>query len=175
VGRAIDHINALDEAGFVSLLGPLYEHSPWAAERAFAVGLFDDVEAVGASLRAAVDLAGDEEKLQLIRAHPELAGEKLRAKALTESSMSEQASRGLDQLGEEELQRWTALNTAYRKRFGFPFVICVRLHSRREIVAAMERRLKRTEPEERAEAIRQIHDIARLRLEDLAAKVEAQS
>jgi 2-oxo-4-hydroxy-4-carboxy-5-ureidoimidazoline decarboxylase len=172
VGRAIEHISALDKAGLIALLGPLYEHSPWAAERAFATAPFDDVESVGASLRAAVDVASEAEKLQLIRAHPELAGEKLRAKALTESSMSEQASRGLDQLGEEELQRWTALNAAYRERFGFPFVICVRLHSKDEIVAAMERRLKRTEAEERAEAIAQIHDIARLRLEDLATRLE---
>jgi 2-oxo-4-hydroxy-4-carboxy-5-ureidoimidazoline decarboxylase len=175
VGRAIEHIRALDKAGFVDLLGPLYEHSPWAAERAFAVGPFDDVEAVGASLRAAVDMASEAEKLQLIRAHPVLAGEKLRAKALTHSSMSEQASRGLDHLGEDELQRWAALNAAYREKFGFPFVICVRLHSKDEIVSAMERRLNRTEAEERTEAVRQIHDIARLRLEDLAAKLEAQS
>jgi 2-oxo-4-hydroxy-4-carboxy-5-ureidoimidazoline decarboxylase len=172
VGRAIEHIRALDKAGFIALLGPLYEHSPWAAERAFAVGSFDDVEAVGASLRAAVDMASEDERLQLIRAHPELAGEKLRAKALTESSLSEQASRGLDQLGEEELQRWTALNAAYRDKFGFPFVICVRLHSKDEIVAAMERRLRRTAQEERAEAIRQIHDIARLRVQDIAARLE---
>ncbi|HEV7692753.1 MAG TPA: 2-oxo-4-hydroxy-4-carboxy-5-ureidoimidazoline decarboxylase [Hyphomonadaceae bacterium] len=175
MGRAIEHIRALDKAGFVDLLGPLYEHSPWAAERAFAVGPFDDVEAVGASLRAAVDMASEAEKLQLIRAHPVLAGEKLRAKALTHSSMSEQASRGLDHLGEDELQRWAALNAAYREKFGFPFVICVRLHSKDEIVSAMERRLNRTEAEERTEAVRQIHDIARLRLEDLAAKLEAQS
>jgi 2-oxo-4-hydroxy-4-carboxy-5-ureidoimidazoline decarboxylase len=172
MGSAIEHIRALDKEGFVALLGPLYEHSPWAAERAFAVGPFDDVEAVGASLRAAVDMASEAEKLQLIRAHPELAGEKLRAKALTESSMSEQASRGLDQLGQDELQRWTALNVAYREAFGFPFVICVRLHSKDEIVAAMERRLRRTEGGERAEAIRQIHDIARLRLADLTARLE---
>lgn len=173
MASAIDHIRALDKPGFVALLGPLYEHSPWAAERAFAVGPFDDVEAVGASMRMAVDMASDEDKLALIRAHPELAGEKLRAKALTESSMSEQASRGLDQLGEDELQKWAALNAAYREAFGFPFIICVRLHSRDEIVAAMERRLKRSPAEERVEAIRQIHDIARLRLADLAAKLEA--
>lgn len=175
MGGAIEHINALDKAGFVALLGSLYEHSPWAAERAFAVRPFDDVGAVGASLRAAVDMASDADRLQLIRAHPELASEKLRAKALTESSMSEQASRGLDKLDDAELQRWTALNATYRETFGFPFVICVRLHSKDEIVAAMERRLKRTEAEERAEAIRQINDIARLRLEDLAAKLEAQT
>jgi 2-oxo-4-hydroxy-4-carboxy-5-ureidoimidazoline decarboxylase len=169
---AIDRIRALDKAGFVALLGPLYEHSPWAAERAFAVRPFDDVEAVGASLRAAVDMASEAEKLQLIRAHPELAGEKLRTKALTESSMSEQASRGLDMLNDADLQWWTALNAAYQQKFGFPFVICVRLHSKDEIIAAMERRLQRPEPEERAEAIRQIHDIARLRLEDIAARLE---
>jgi 2-oxo-4-hydroxy-4-carboxy-5-ureidoimidazoline decarboxylase len=172
---AIAHINALNKAEFVALLGSLYEHSPWAAEKAFAVRPFDDADALGASLRAAVDMASEAEKLQLIRAHPELAGEKLRARALTTSSLSEQASIGLDQLGREELERWTPLNAAYREAFGFPFIICVRLHSKGEIVAAMERRLKRSESEERAEAIAQIHDIARLRLQDLIAKLETEA
>ena len=172
---ALARINGLGRAAFVDLLGPLYEHSPWAAERAHPDGPFTDTQALTASLRRAVDAASSAEQLGLIRAHPELAGEKLRARALTESSMSEQASIGLDQLGRAEFERWTALNGAYRERFGFPFIICVRPHSKDEIVAAMERRLKRSEAEECAEAIAQIHDIARLRLEDLMAKLEAQS
>jgi 2-oxo-4-hydroxy-4-carboxy-5-ureidoimidazoline decarboxylase len=173
VGAAIEHINSLDKTEFVALLGSLYEHSPWAAERSSAARPFDDASALGSSLRAAVDMASEAEKLQLIRAHPELAGEKLRARGLTASSLSEQASIGLDQLGREEIERWTALNAAYRERFGFPFIICVRLHSKEQIVAAMERRLKRSETEERGEAIAQIHDIARLRLQDLLAKLES--
>jgi 2-oxo-4-hydroxy-4-carboxy-5-ureidoimidazoline decarboxylase len=175
VTPAIAGINALDRADFIALLGSFYEHSPWAAERAFAARPFDDAGALCSALRVAVDMASEEEKLQLIRAHPELAGEKLRARGLTASSMSEQISIGLDQLGHEEIGRWAALNAAYRKRFGFPFVICVRLHSKDQIVAAMERRLARGEAEERVEAIVQIHDIARLRLEDLLAKLEVEA
>ena len=173
VANAIARINALDKAEFVGLLGSLYEHSPWAADRAFAMRPFDDADALASSLRAAVDMASEAEQLQLIRAHPELAGEKLRARALTASSLSEQASIGLDQLGREEIELWAALNAAYRERFGFPFIICVRLHSKDQIVTAMERRLRNDEADERTEALRQIHEIARLRLKDLIEKLEA--
>jgi 2-oxo-4-hydroxy-4-carboxy-5-ureidoimidazoline decarboxylase len=171
MSAALAHVNALDKRGFIALLGPLYEHSPWAAERAIEAKPFASIDALAAALRTAVDRASDAERLQLIRAHPELAGEKLRAKALTSSSMSEQASIGLDGLDAQEIARWTALNAAYRERFGFPFIICVRLHAKDEILAALQKRLGRSDEEEKAEAIRQIHDIARLRLNDVLARL----
>ena len=166
---AIARINALGREPFVEMLGGLYEHSPWAADRAFAAAPFADEAALAAALRAAVDGANEAERLALIRAHPELASEKLRQRALTQASMFEQASAGLDKLSEAELAEWSGLNHRYRKRFGFPFVICVRLHSQPQILAAMRRRLERAPENEAAEAIRQIHDIARLRLADLLA------
>jgi 2-oxo-4-hydroxy-4-carboxy-5-ureidoimidazoline decarboxylase len=163
----------LNKEGFISLLGPLYEHSPWAAAVAFGRRPFASLEALGAAIREAVDGASAADQLALIRAHPELAGEKLRRRELTSASMGEQARLGLDQLGEADLREWAQLNARYRERFGFPFVICVRLHSREQILAAIRSRLDGHPEAETREAIRQIHDIARLRLDDLIARLEA--
>ncbi len=166
---AIAKINSMDREAFIGLLGSLYEHSPWAAERAFTRRPFEGAEMLARALAAAVDQASEEERLALIRAHPELAGEKLRARALTASSMSEQAGAGLDRLGSSEIEGWTKLNAAYRERFGLPFVICVRKHTKDGIVAAIKRRLEGSPSDEQAEAINQIHQIAELRLHDLLA------
>ena len=166
---AIAKVNAMDREAFVALLGPSYEHSPWAAERAFARKPFAHETALANAMAAAVDEASEAERLVLIRAHPELAGEKLRARALTASSMSEQAGAGLDRLGAAEIEEWTKLNGVYRERFGFPFVICVRKHTKDEIVSAMKRRLERSREMELEEAISQIHQIAELRQHDLLA------
>ncbi len=168
---AIARINGLSREDFVALLGPLYEHSAWAAELAFDQRPFGYEADLLAALRRAVDRAGEAQQLALIRAHPELAGEKLRLRALTPSSLAEQGSIGLDTLAAEDVAAWTELNAAYRERFGFPFVICVRLHAKDQIVAAMKRRLENRREVEQAEAIKQIHDIARLRLVDLLERM----
>jgi 2-oxo-4-hydroxy-4-carboxy-5-ureidoimidazoline decarboxylase len=170
---AIEKINALDREAFVSLLGSLYEHSPWAAERSFAKRPFKDETALVAALAAAVDTASETERLALICAHPELAGERLRAKAMTTDSLLEQSSVGLDRLSPSEIAKWGRLNVAYRERFGFPFIICVRLHTKDEILGALDRRLKGAVAGETAEAVKQIHDIARLRLADLLSRLGA--
>jgi 2-oxo-4-hydroxy-4-carboxy-5-ureidoimidazoline decarboxylase len=173
MSRAIDHINRLDREAFVALLGPLYEHSPWAAERAFAKHPFSSIETLKALLVAVVEAASDDERMNLIRAHPELAGEKLSARALTASSMSEQATVGLDRLNPQEIESWTKYNAAYRERFGFPFIICVRLHDKPSIMTELLRRLGSTPEIEKKEAMRQIHAIAGIRLGDIVAKLEA--
>jgi 2-oxo-4-hydroxy-4-carboxy-5-ureidoimidazoline decarboxylase len=168
---ALAAINALDRASFIALLGRLYEHSPWAAERAFSAAPFADAQTLADAFQEAVTQASDAERLALIRAHPELAGDRLRARALTTASMSEQASIGLDRLSESEIAEWTSLNAAYRETFDFPFLICVRLHTKAEILAALRRRLSSIPEQEVREAIAQIHDIARLRLTDLLNKL----
>jgi 2-oxo-4-hydroxy-4-carboxy-5-ureidoimidazoline decarboxylase len=117
-------------------------------------------------MTAAVTAAAPAEQLALIRAHPELAGKAAIAKSLTAASQGEQASAGLDQLTEAEYQRFHALNDAYRARFGFPFIICVRLHDKTSILAAMHRRLAAEPADEVAEALAQIGLISRLRLDD---------
>lgn len=141
----------------------LFEHSPWVEERADARPSSGDRHA---DLMAVVHDASPEERLALIRAHPELAGKA--AIALTEASAAEQASAGLDRLSQAEFDRFHALNAAYREKFGFPFIICVRLTDKAGILAAMERRLANDREVEIATAIEEIGKIVRLRLEAMA-------
>jgi len=141
----------------------LFEHSPWVEGRADARPSSGDRLA---DLMAVVREASDEERLALIRAHPELAGKAAIDRTLTEASAAEQASAGLDRLTSEEYERFHKLNAAYRARFDFPFIICVRLTDKAGILAAMERRLGNDRDAEIATAIGQIGEIVRLRLED---------
>ena len=116
----------------------------------------------------AVWQASGEEQLALIRAHPELAGKAAIDKTLTRASAAEQASAGLDRLSPEEFARFHRLNAAYRERFAFPFIICVRLTDKAGILAAMERRLGHSREDEIAAALTEIGHIVNLRLKDLA-------
>ncbi len=161
---SLAEINALDEAAFIEAVGWLYEHSPWVMARAWKSRPFADVEAVHAAALAALDAASAEERLALIRAHPELAGKAAIARDLTAASASEQAGAGLDRLTPAEFARFGDLNAAYGARFAFPFIICARLNDKASILAAMSRRLGHTPEEEIAEAIVQIGLIGRLRL-----------
>jgi len=135
----------------------LFEHSPWVEARAASLSHAD--------LMAAVHAATPEEQLGLIRAHPELAGKAAVDGTLTEASATEQASAGLDRLTPEEFDRFHALNAAYGEKFGFPFIICVRLTDKAGILAAMERRLGNDRAAEIATALDEIGKIVRLRLE----------
>ena len=143
----------------------LFEHSPWVEARADARPSSGDRHA---DLMAVVHDAAPEEQLALIRAHPELAGKAAVAGNLTEASAAEQASAGLDRLTRAEFDRFHALNAAYREKFGFPFIICVRLTDKAGILAAMERRLGNDRDTEIATAIDEIGKIVRLRLETIA-------
>lgn len=163
----IDALNAMPKADFIACLGGIYEHSSWVAEQAAHERPFSGKEHLADRMRATVENAADSAKLALIRAHPDLAGKLARAGALGTESTREQAGLGLDRLSDAEFERFSALNTRYRERFGFPFVICVRLTDKPGILAAFERRLEHDAAEEISEALRQIHHIARLRLDDL--------
>jgi 2-oxo-4-hydroxy-4-carboxy-5-ureidoimidazoline decarboxylase len=157
--------NALPAADFVARLRTLFEHSPWVVERAAAQRPFADLHA---GLLQVLHAASPDEQLALIRAHPELAGKAALGTGLTAASAAEQAHAGLDSLSAEEFARFHALNAAYRERFGFPFVICVRLTDRAGILAAMRARLGNTREHEIATALAEIGQIVRLRLEALA-------
>jgi 2-oxo-4-hydroxy-4-carboxy-5-ureidoimidazoline decarboxylase len=150
---------------FIARHGALFEHSPWVVERAADHLPLADLHA---GLMRVVAEATPEERLALIRAHPELAGKAAIDGTLTQASAAEQASAGLDRLSEEEFARFHALNAAYRERFGFPFIICVRLTNKAGILAAMEARLAHDRETEIATATAEIGKIVALRLEDLA-------
>ena len=146
-------------------MSALFEHSPWVEARADALPSTGDRHA---DLMAVVHAASPEEQLALIRAHPELAGKAAIDRTLTEASAAEQSSAGLNRLTGEEFERFHALNAAYRERFGFPFIICVRLTDKAGILAAMQQRLGNDRDTEIAAALTQIGEIVRLRLEDQA-------
>jgi urate oxidase len=161
---------ALDRAAFVARFGHVFEHSPWIAEAAFDAGLppdADTAEGLWRALCAALRPAPAERKRALILAHPDLAGRLAQAKRLTADSTKEQASAGLDSLTDAERERFTALNEAYRQRFGFPFIMAVKGRGKTEILAAFERRLANSAEAEFAEALAQVERIALLRLRDL--------
>lgn len=165
----LDGINAFDRTVFTAAFGGVFEHSPWVAERAWEARPFDSVELLHRAMVRAMEAATPAEHLALIRAHPELAGKAAIAGTLTAASASEQKGAGLDRCTPEEFARLHALNTAYRDKFGFPFIVAVRGHTRATILAEMQRRLSHGVEEEHAEALRQIARIARFRLEDLVA------
>jgi OHCU decarboxylase len=161
---------AMDRASFVRAFGQVYEHSPWIAEAAFERGLPVDADSAAGlhrALSAVLREASEEQQRALIDAHPDLAGRLALAGRLTADSSKEQASAGLDQLTDAERARFTALNDAYKARFGFPFIMAVKGRSKDEIMAAFEDRLQHDPATERRAALEQIERIALLRLQDL--------
>ena len=161
--------DALDRDAFVARYGPLFEHSPWVAEDAYERHPFRDREALLEALTAAMYDAPREAQLDLVRAHPDLAGRAAIEGTLTPDSRREQSSAGLDRLSPGQYDAFTRTNAAYRERFGFPFVICVREHDRESILAAAEARLRNDPDSELRTALGEIAKIARLRLADLPA------
>jgi OHCU decarboxylase len=162
----------LSEDEFVARFGGVFEHSDWIARRAFAeeLGPANDT-AIGlhAALAAVFREASDAKRLGVLNAHPDLAGKLARAKRLTESSTSEQASAGLNALTDAERVRFTDLNSRYVKAFGFPFIIAVRGLTKGDILAAFERRIGNDRQTEFDTACRQVERIALLRLTDMPA------
>lgn len=164
---ALDSLNALDRADFVAQLGNLYEHGGGAAEAAFAARPFATVQALFAALRRFWRESAEAERLALVQGHPDLAGRAAIAGALTRESMGEQQAAGLDRLSEGDYAEFRRLNDAYRKKFGFPFIIGVRRHTKDSILANFERRLAHAPDAELATAFDEIDRIAALRLAGL--------
>ena len=161
------HLNELNTCArddFVAAVGDIFEHAPWVAEAAFAARPFATVAALHEAMLRAVRQAPNERQLGFIRGHPELGSKVARAGGLTEASRAEQGSLGLDRLSNEEFARFERLNKAYRDKFAFPFIICVRRHTRDSILAQFERRLANNADAEQTRALDEIGLITRLRL-----------
>ncbi len=169
---SLDMLNAADRANFVAVLGGIFEHSPWVAERAHERAPFDSVTDLFAAMHAIVDRATKDEQLALVRKHPDLAGRAARAGTLTAASTAEQGALGLDRLSDAEFARFEKLNKAYKDKFGFPFVICVRRQTREAILDNFERRLGNDKDTELAAALAEISLIARLRLAEMMEGAE---
>jgi OHCU decarboxylase len=155
---------------FIDRFGGVFEHSPFIAERAYDGGLlFVPLTAKGVhnGLVSIFRKASREERLQILRAHPDLAGKLAIAGELTEDSKREQAGAGLDRLSPAEHARFTELNAAYTQKFGFPFIIAVKGLAKDDILAAFEKRVGNSMDEEFETATAQVERIAFLRLQSL--------
>ena len=167
----LEQLNAASPAEALQMLDGLYEHSPWIAEAALQLRPFRSLAQLKYAMVQVLNGAGMERQLELIRVHPELAGKAMVAQALTTESTNEQSQAGLTHCTPEEFARIQQLNADYNARFGFPFILAVRGPrgtglSRQEIIATFARRLSNHPDFERAEALRNIHRIAEIRLND---------
>lgn len=160
----------LPKALFVEVYGRVFEHSPWIAEAAHDAGLGPEQDGAEGLHRAMVQVmraSSHERQKALLNAHPDLAGKIAAAGELTAESASEQGSAGLDRLTSDERARFTALNEAYKARFGIPFILAVKGLGKDAILASFEERLKSTPEQEFETALAQVEKITLLRLREL--------
>lgn len=160
----------VDRVAFINRFGGVFEHSAFIAERAFDAGdIHEPLTAGGvhAALAKQFRAASDEERLGVLRAHPDLAGKLAIAGGLTEDSRNEQAGAGLDRLSPSEHARFTQLNAAYVEKNGFPFIIAVKGLTKDDILRAFETRIDNNAQDEFATATEQVEKIALLRLSAL--------
>ena len=163
-------LEKLNQAEIVSLLGGIYEHSPWVAEILFTQGITsqdNDLDFLADRMKKIVDASSEKIKLSLLQAHPELAGKLAISGNLTKDSTSEQASAGLDQCSKEEFAEFSKLNFEYTKKFGHPFIIAVKDLTRAAILTSFKERINNGNQTEFETAITEVHKIAFLRLKAL--------
>jgi 2-oxo-4-hydroxy-4-carboxy-5-ureidoimidazoline decarboxylase len=165
--KPLDELNACTQGDFVAALANIFEYSPWVAEQAFAARPFAGVNVLFAAMKAAVEHAPQELRLALIKSHPDLADKTQRAAGLTAESTSEQNSVGLDRLSDAEYEAFERVNNAYRSKFGFPYIVCVRRHTKDSILSNFEQRLPNDAATETSTSIAEICRIAALRLDQL--------
>ncbi|MCP4765676.1 MAG: 2-oxo-4-hydroxy-4-carboxy-5-ureidoimidazoline decarboxylase [Gammaproteobacteria bacterium] len=163
----INDINDYDATRFVELLGGIFEHSPWVAERVYTRRPFSSRADLHRKMVAEVDSASPGRQLDLLCQHPELAGKEAAAGSLTDASQREQAGAGLNQCSAEELARIKHFNQDYREKFGFPFIIAVTGMDKFQIMAEMERRLAHSPADEFTTAVGEVEKIGLIRLEKL--------
>ena len=166
---SIDAVNELDAAAFAACFGEVAETSPWVAEAVFGSRPFPGREALVDAFAGAVRAASREKQLALLRAHPDLAGRAAVAGDIAQESRREQAGADLDRLTAGESARFHDLNTRYRERFGFPFILAVKGATKETILAAFEARIDNDVKAERAAALANVERILRFRIEERVA------
>lgn len=162
-------LNAATPDDFIAALANVFEYSPWIAEAAAAKRPFKSVAQLFAAMTAAVDTATPAQRLALIKAHPDLADKTQRAAGLTAESHAEQNSVGLDRLSDAEYKAFERVNAAYRSKFEFPYIVCVRRHTKDSILRNFEQRLPNDIDTEIQSSIAEICRIAALRVDQLVA------
>ena len=157
-------INGMDRPAFVQKFGGIFEKSPWVAEQAWDRRPFASLDDMHAAMVNVVKSAPLPSQLALLQSHPDLAGKEAQAGAMTASSVSEQASAGLNALSKAEVAQISDYNAAYKKKFGFPFIIAVRMHTKEGIFFDFSRRLQNDTQTEYANDLQNVYAITLLRL-----------
>lgn len=165
--KTLAELNACSQSDFVAALANIFEHSPWIAEEVAAARPFAGAGALFSAMKSAVEHAPAERCLTLIKAHPDLANKTQRAAGLTAESNAEQNGVGLDRLSDAEYEAFERVNNAYRSKFGFPYIVCVRRQTRDSILRDFERRLPNDAATEMKASIEEICRIAALRLDQI--------
>jgi 2-oxo-4-hydroxy-4-carboxy-5-ureidoimidazoline decarboxylase len=160
-------INSMDRAAFVVKFGAIFEKSPWVAEEAWEKRPFASLDDMHAAMVSVAKNAPATRQLALLQAHPDLAGKEAQAGTMTASSVAEQASAGLNSLSPAEMTELSGLNAAYKMKFGFPFIIAVRMHTKEGIFFEFKRRLQNDTQAEFANDLQNVYIITRLRLNKL--------
>jgi 2-oxo-4-hydroxy-4-carboxy-5-ureidoimidazoline decarboxylase len=160
--NTLAELNRCSDAQFVAHLGPVFEHAPWVAQVVASQRPFASTDALHRVLLAQLHALPEPALLALLNGHPELAGAQARAGLMTADSQAEQD--GLMAQAGDTAARWDALNAAYRERFGFPFILCIRRHGQDSALRQFERRLAGDRASELSQALAEIGRISRLRL-----------
>lgn len=162
---SLEHLNTCTPEVFCTALADIWEHAPWVARGVVGQRPFETVEALHAAMVGVVAGQDEPARIAFYAGHPELAGKDARRGTMTDASIAEQGTLSLARLDAHEAERWSALNQAYRARFGFPFILCIRRHTRESALQAFEQRLAHDRATELATTLDEIAAITRLRLE----------
>lgn len=158
----IEQINSITSQQFVDILGEIFEHSPWIAEKTAQTRPYTTLNDLYTEMVSTVEVSSTEEKLTLIKAHPNL-GERIE---MSHDSILEQSSAGLKDLSTEEYTQFITMNQKYTDKFGFPFILAVRGKNKQQIYQAMEARINNLKEIEFQTALQEIYKIALLRLKE---------
>lgn len=153
----------------IDILGSVYEHSSWVPERliSFDIKIIKNSDELFIKMKSIVECASDKEKLKLLCAHPELGNKLQKLNNLTDFSKLEQKSAGLDQCSDDEFETLTRLNKEYSVKFNFPFIIAVKGLTKANIIDEMKKRVKNSYNQEFNTALKEVHKIAKIRLDDI--------
>ena len=163
----LEQLNTCPPEAFCAALADLWEHAPWVAQGVVGQRPFATADALHTAMVDVVAALDEPTRVAFYAGHPELAGDDARRGTMTDASVAGHGTLALAQLGGDEAARWNALNQAYRARFGFPFILCIRRHTRASALQAFEQRLQHDRSTELAAALGEIAAITRLRLDRL--------
>ncbi len=165
----LEHLNTCAPERFGADLSGIWEHAPWVAQGVVGQRPFASVDAMHTAMVDFVARQDESVRVAFYAGHPELAGDDARRGTMTEASVAEQGTLSLAQLEAHEAGHWNALNRAYRTRFGFPFILCIRRHTKASALRAFTQRLTHDRATELAITLDEIAAITRLRLDRLVA------